>query len=120
MSAFLSLPISEAHLACPRNEMPQWTHHRARLAALSRDRGADDPDLLDARRDLRAARLEEYIRRTVDASPALTDAQRDRLAVLLQRPPAGQRPDDGLTPGQPPRTDPRRGRVAEQTLEPQL
>jgi hypothetical protein len=112
--------MSEAHLACLRNEMPQWTHHRARVAALSRDRAADDPDLLDARRDLRAARLEEYIKTTVDAAPALTDAQRDRLAVLLQRPSAGQQKEDGLAPSQPPGTNRLPGRLAQQVLEGQL
>ncbi len=96
--------------------MPQWTHHRARVAALSRDRAADDPDLLDARRDLRAARLEEYIRTTVDAAPALTDAQRDRLALLLHRPPAGQVGGDDFTGGQPPRTAQRRARLAQQVM----
>jgi len=71
--------------------MPQWTHHRARVAALSRDRAADDPDLLAARRDLRAARLEGHIKRTVDAAPALTDEQRSRLALLLRPTKAEQR-----------------------------
>ena len=63
--------------------MPQWTHHRARVAALSRDRAPDDPELVDARRSLAAARLEEYIERTVAAAPPLTAAQRARLRGLL-------------------------------------
>lgn len=58
--------------------------HRARIAALSRDRQADDPDLLDARRDLRASRLAEHIQRAVSAAPPLTDTQRHRLAELLR------------------------------------
>jgi hypothetical protein len=94
-----------------------WTHHRARVAALSRDRVPHDPDLLDARRDLRAARLEEYIRRTVDAAPALTEAQRDRLALLLLRPSAVQRENDGLAGDQPSRTGRRQGRLARQAGE---
>jgi hypothetical protein len=60
-----------------------WTQDRARVAALSRSRTADDPDLLDARRDLRAARAEDYIRALVDAAPPLTDEQKRRLSVLL-------------------------------------
>ena len=64
--------------------MSEWTHHRARIASLTRSRPADDPDLLDARRKLRTERLAEYIKATVDAAPALTDAQRDRLAALLR------------------------------------
>lgn len=61
-----------------------WTHHRAKVAALSRDRSPQDPALLDARRNLKASRLEDYIRRTVDEAPPLTSEQRDRLAVLLR------------------------------------
>lgn len=60
-----------------------WTAERARVASLSRSRTPDDPDLERARRDLRAARLEEYIRRTVDAAPPLSVEQKDRLAALL-------------------------------------
>jgi len=61
-----------------------WTSERARVASLTRSREASDPDLLDARRNLRAARLADYIRRTVDTAPPLTADQRDRLAVLLR------------------------------------
>jgi len=59
-----------------------WTNERARLAAHKRHHpDADDSDL---RRNLRAARLEDYIRKTVEAAPPLTDEQRWRLAALLQ------------------------------------
>ena len=61
-----------------------WTSERARVASLSRSRTADDPALLDARRDLRAARAEEYVRQLVESAPPLTSEQRDRLAVLLR------------------------------------
>ncbi len=100
--------------------MPQWTHHRARVAALSRDRAVNDPDLLEARRDLRAARLEEYIARTVAAAPPLTDEQRSRLALLLRTTGAGDRDSEGLTGDQPPLTDKRRGQLAQQAVEGQL
>jgi hypothetical protein len=60
-----------------------WTHDRARVAALSRDRKPDDPDLLAAKQDLRASRAEEYIKRVVADAPPLTQDQRARLAVLL-------------------------------------
>lgn len=60
-----------------------WTKDRARVAALSRSRSADDPDLIDARRNLRAERLAIAIRRAVDQAPPLTDEQRHRLADLL-------------------------------------
>jgi hypothetical protein len=61
-----------------------WTHDRARVAALSRDRKPNDPDLLAAKQDLRASRAEEYIKRVVADAPALTAEQRSRLAVLLR------------------------------------
>jgi hypothetical protein len=60
-----------------------WTHDRARVAALSRSRTPDDPALADARRDLRVARAEDYIRALVDAAPPLTEEQLHRLSVLL-------------------------------------
>lgn len=55
-------------------------YHRARIAALSRGRAPDDPELLDAYRDLRAVRLAEQVRK---AAPMLTVAQRDSIADLL-------------------------------------
>jgi hypothetical protein len=59
---------------------------RARVAGLSRHHGPDSPHTLNARRDLRAARLEEYIARTLATAPPLTDEQRERLALLFQSP----------------------------------
>jgi hypothetical protein len=61
-----------------------WTHERARVASLSRSRKDDDPELVDARRNMRAERLADAIKRTVDAAPPLTAEQRDRLALLLR------------------------------------
>jgi hypothetical protein len=58
--------------------------HRGRVAALTRSRRGDDPELVSERQKLAAARLEAYIRKTVDASPALSASQRDRLALLLK------------------------------------
>ena len=62
----------------------KWTHHRARVAALSRDRAPDDPDLQDARRDLRASMLAAHVAKVVAQAPPLTAEQRDRLAILLR------------------------------------
>lgn len=67
-----------------------WTHHRAKVAALSRDRAADDPDLIAARQNLKAARLEEYVRRVVAEAPPLPPEQAERIASLL-RPAAPRR-----------------------------
>ncbi len=80
--------------------MPQWTHHRARVAALSRDRAPDDPELLAARRALAASReaergeiaarrLAAYIERTVASAPPLTVAQIDELSMLFRGPSGG-------------------------------
>lgn len=64
--------------------MPEtWQHHRARIASLSRDRTADDPELIEARRSLRAERLATHIRDEVAKWPPLTADQINRIAVLL-------------------------------------
>lgn len=64
--------------------MSTWTHERARIASLSRSRTPDDPDLIEARRNLRAARLEDHVQKVVAGAPPLTQAQRDRIAGLLR------------------------------------
>lgn len=61
-----------------------WTAERARVASLTRSRNDDDPDLIAARINLKAARLEDHIRNIVDSAPPLTAAQRDRIAALLR------------------------------------
>ena len=58
-------------------------HQKARVGALSRSRRADDPDLLDARQKLHAAKAEKYIRKLLAEAPPLSDEQRTRLAELL-------------------------------------
>ena len=61
-----------------------WTVERARVASLSRSRASDDPELVDARRNLRAERLAVHITEMVAPWPPLTPEQRDRLAVLMR------------------------------------
>lgn len=64
----------------------QWTKTRSVLAnTLKADPSADVTSL---RRQLKAERLEDYIRRTVDAAPPLTEEQRAQLADLLRAPAA--------------------------------
>ncbi|WP_271437791.1 hypothetical protein [Micrococcus luteus] len=70
--------------------MTTWTSERARVASLSRSRSTDDPELIEARRNLKAERLADYVARVVAEAPPLTDAQRDRIAALL-RPSGGER-----------------------------
>lgn len=64
--------------------MSVLNHERARVAALTRSRTPDDPELVDARRNLAAERLAAYIEKTVSAAPPLSDAQRLRLTDLLR------------------------------------
>jgi hypothetical protein len=70
---------------------PATTHHRARIAALSRDRQPHDPELVEARRTLRGIRLEERVSEVLAGWPPLTDEQLDRVAALLR---AGSRGGD--------------------------
>ena len=65
--------------------MSQVLRHRARVAALTRSRAHDDPELITERQSLKAARLAEHIKREVATWPALTDADRAELARLLLR-----------------------------------
>lgn len=60
-----------------------WTYHRSRVASLTA-RGADPAEIDRARRDLRAARLADHIKRVVDEAPPLTAEHRDRLMRLLR------------------------------------
>lgn len=43
-----------------------WTHHRARVAALTRDRADDDPELVEARHQLAEAIDEARVARAID------------------------------------------------------
>ena len=63
--------------------MSSWTHERARVAALTRSRTDDDPELVDARRNLRAERLALHVERVVAELPPLTESQCQRIAALL-------------------------------------
>lgn len=61
-----------------------WTKTRSEIAlAKRRDPDADTTEL---QRRLKAERLEEYIRRTVDQAPPLTAEQRERIACILRTP----------------------------------
>lgn len=66
--------------------LPSLAAQRAEIARAERRRRLhpDEPDQTVAlRRQYAAAKLADYIKRTVDAAPPLTPAQRDRLALLL-------------------------------------
>ena len=55
---------------------------RGRLGGL-RNKGAAPERIEEARRELKAAVTEDYIRRTLAEAPPLSDVQRQRLAELL-------------------------------------
>jgi hypothetical protein len=59
---------------------------RAKVGGLVAHREADDPELLDARQELKAAMLRRHIRKVVAEAPPLSDDQRSALALLLLRP----------------------------------
>ena len=58
---------------------------RARVAAMRRHR-PNDPKTDELAAEFKADRLAQHIRRVVDSAPPLSQAQKDRLAVLLQPP----------------------------------
>lgn len=63
--------------------MSGWTYHHAKVASLSRVRPADDPDLIEARRNLKASRLEDAARKAAESLPPLTDEQARRIAAII-------------------------------------
>jgi|tagenome__1003787_1003787.scaffolds.fasta_scaffold20781461_2 hypothetical protein len=68
---------------------PGWKSKRGELAARYRHHGADDEQVVSLSQEFAADALEDHIRRVVDQAPALSAAQRDRLAALLRAPSAG-------------------------------
>lgn len=61
-----------------------WTHERAKIASLSRKLPADDPQIIQARQNLKAILLEERIRAVVESAPPLRPEQADKLAALFR------------------------------------
>lgn len=58
-----------------------WQHHATRVARAVKAGRHEEAE--EARRDLRAERLEAQIKEVVDQAPPLTAAQRDRMRRLL-------------------------------------
>lgn len=56
---------------------------KARLSALHRHRGPEDPAVADAARDLEAEKLEAHMERVAASLPPLTPEQKERLRALL-------------------------------------
>lgn len=68
--------------------MSDINHHKCRIAALSRSRASDDPELLEARQSLKAAKLAAHVEKVVAEWPELSPEQLQRVAMLL-KPQAG-------------------------------
>lgn len=56
---------------------------RAQVATNTRHHGADAPETIEAKRSLKAAKLEQAIAQEVDAAPPLTVEQKARLTRVL-------------------------------------
>lgn len=67
-----------------RSPSPIVATARGRVAALSRSRTADDPDLIEARRTLAVESISAHAQKVLDKAPPLTDAQRARIIEILQ------------------------------------
>lgn len=66
-----------------------WKSERSRVAALERgiragERQPNDPQLIEARRNLRALRLEEHVAKVLADWPPLSEAQIENVASLLR------------------------------------
>lgn len=57
----------------------------ARYSALSKCRPANDPELVTAKRDLYAERIERAILEAASRAPELSRDQKERLAALILR-----------------------------------
>lgn len=67
---------------------PAVLSRRGRLNAMQRHHGADDPRVIELRRETRAEALARHVAKVVDEAPPLTAEQRNRIAALLRAPSA--------------------------------
>lgn len=63
--------------------VPTWMSERGRIAALTRSREPDDPELLKARANLNAEMLAEHAKRYVAKCGPLTEEQLGRLVAIF-------------------------------------
>lgn len=70
----------------PDTPTTTWQRERARIAGMSSrpNRPPDDPELVAARRNMRALKLEADIRKVLAGEPALSQEQRNRVAAVLR------------------------------------
>ncbi|MGH3838190.1 MAG: hypothetical protein ACRDSF_21220 [Pseudonocardiaceae bacterium] len=65
---------------------PTGRYLKAKRAVLTRHRGPDHPETIEADRDYRAEVLAEHIREVVDTAPPLSAEQIEQLRGLLPAP----------------------------------
>ncbi len=73
--------------------LKDWTPYRARVAALTRHRGPDDPEVIDARRVLAEKRIRDFVEDQLRKAPPLTADQLADLAQLFTPGADGGGPD---------------------------
>ncbi|WP_280484091.1 hypothetical protein [Nocardia farcinica] len=61
----------------------QIAHHKGRLAVATRDR--DKTAQAEARRAMNAAKIAQYVEKTLADAPPLTDAQADEIVAIIGR-----------------------------------
>jgi hypothetical protein len=66
--------------------VPDLFTRRARLAALTRHRGAEAPEVVALRGEVQVAALVRYVRRVLDQAPPLTPEQRRQLVAEVLTP----------------------------------
>lgn len=67
----------------PRAKRSRHTPAHGRLARLSKDRGPDDPAVVELRQQVAEIKAERIIRDVVAAAPPLSAETRQRLAEIL-------------------------------------
>ncbi|MFF1382737.1 hypothetical protein ACFVWT_04140 [Arthrobacter sp. NPDC058288] len=63
--------------------MSKYAHSKAKIGGLALHRPADDPELVEARRQYKADLLADRITEALESWPPLTPAQREEMARLL-------------------------------------
>ena len=76
--------VSET-LGIPLDQVPEPEESKTSIAAqiAATKRYSPDADTTELEKRLKAAKLEDYIRKSVDEAPPLTDEQIDKLTALL-------------------------------------
>lgn len=74
----------QADCKMPQDQRAEVDHFKGKVGALPPSRTDADPELVEARRNLKAAHLASDVERAVNAFPPLTDEQLSSIALLLR------------------------------------